>query len=355
MTVSHPAIDSGAGDVIVTETRATIAYLSRSRSDLLATASGHGRTVALVSDEVTRLTFPMREALRRPGRRWVVRGLDGTLRDGLDGRLVRALADAGTNRPLTSADEIADRYARSAFADSVQLVITYSARHRAEETTLLGATAEALALELTGAAPAGWGLHEPAVAAWDRVRLTELSRQRMPSETVTVVAGAPGRPLVGTITAAWTAEGLEETTRLLVGVGAPGGDEARSAIAALPSVFARLGAHEAPLLALVLGRAGRRDLTFPSVREAPPTPLGLLVGPPAVPYLRLPREDLVAGLDTRVIGPPGASGLYFPLGTLEQDGWSALDTVLDAVGHENLAALGTSAAPLEEVLRGARP
>src|SRR5947209_20365665 len=103
MTVPHPAIDSGAGDVIVTETRAEIAYLSEARTDLLVTASAAGRTVALVSDEVTRLTYPMRELLRDCGGRWVVRSIDGTLRDGLDGRRLDSLADAGTYAPLTSA------------------------------------------------------------------------------------------------------------------------------------------------------------------------------------------------------------------------------------------------------------
>ena len=356
MTVPHPAIDSGAGDVIVTETRAEIAYLSEARTDLLVTASAAGRTVALVSDEVTRLTYPMREVLRDCGGRWVVRSIDGTLRDGTDGRRLDSLADAGTYAPLTSADDVAVRFLRPVPADSVQLVINQSVRHRAKDTTLLGATAELLAQELTGAPPAGWGAHEPAVVAWDRGRLTELARRRMPSETVVVVAGTPERPFVGTIKTSRTADGLEETTQLLVGVGAPGSDQARSAIASLPSVFATLGAHQLPLFGLVMGRNGRRDLTFPSVLEAPPTPLGLLLGPPGVRDLRLPVDKLVDQLDARVIGRPRVPGLYFPLGSLDEDGWLALDAVLEAIGHDNVRrALGTDGDPLEGVLRGPRP
>jgi hypothetical protein len=185
--------------------------------------------------------------------------------------------------------------------------------------------------------------------------LTELARKRMPNETVVMVAGSPERPLVGTLRTARTESGLEETTQLLVGIGAPGSDQARSAIDSLPAVFAALAAHQMPLFGLVMGRHGRRDLTFPSVLEAPPTPLGLLMGPPGVRELGLPVEELTARLGARVVGRPRVPGLYFPLGTLDREGWTALDAVLDAIGHENVRrALGTGG-PFEEVLDGPRP
>ena len=46
MTAPHPAIDASAGEVIATETRAEIAYLSEARADLLVQASAAHRTVA---------------------------------------------------------------------------------------------------------------------------------------------------------------------------------------------------------------------------------------------------------------------------------------------------------------------
>lgn len=355
MTAPHPAIDASAGTVVASETRAEIAYLSAARADLLVTASAAGRTVALVSDEVTRLTYPLREALRDAGGRWVVRGIDGTLRDGIDGRRLESVADAADRSPLQHADDVAVRFLRPVPAESVQLVISQSVRHKAADTTLLGATAELFARELTGAAPSGWGPHEPAVIAWDRARLTELARGRMPDETVVMVAGTPERPLVGTLRAARTENGLEETTQLLVGVGEPGSAQARTAIDSLPSAFAALAAHQMPLFGLVMGRHGRRDLTFPSVLEGPPVPLGLLLGPPGVRELGLPVEELAARLGARVVGRPRVPGLYFPLGTLERDGWPALQAVLDAIGHDNVRRAMGAGGPLEEVLDGPRP
>lgn len=352
MTIPHPTIDRSDGHIVMTETRAEVAYLSESRADLLLTASAAGRPVVLVSDEVTRITYPMREALRDAGAFWVVRGTDGTLRDGLDGRRLSSISDAVTRGPVTSADDVAVRYLRPQPAQAVQLLISQSVRHKAAETTLLGGTAELLSTELTGAEPSGWGAHEPAVVAWDRTRLTELSRGRMPSETTVMVAGSHERPLIGTIRTARTAHGLEETTQLMVAVGAPGSDEARTAVESVPSVLAGLATHHMPLFGLVMARTGRRDLTFPSVLEAPPTPIGMLIGPPGVRDLELDVTDLAARFDARVVGRPRIPGLYFPLGGFHEPGWQAFDAVLEALGPERVrAVLGDAGAPIEEAGR----
>lgn len=352
MSATHPAVDRSDGHIIVTETRADVAYLSEARADLLIAASAAGRPVLLVSDEVTRLTYPMREALRDAGGFWVVRGTDGTLRDGLDGRRLERLADAVDGRRLTSPDDVAVRYLRPEPAEAVQLVISQSVRHKAAATTLLGGTAELFAEHLTGSLPHGWGAHEPAVVAWDRSRLTELSRTRMPNETTVMVAGGTHRPLVGTIRTARTAHGLEETTQLMVAVGPPGSDEARAAVDALPAVVAGLATHHMPLFGLVMARTGRRDLTFPSVLEAPPTPLGMLVGPPGVRDLELDVQGMADRLGARVVGRPRIPGLYFPLGTFERPGWERFDAVLEALGPERVrAVLGDAGGPLEEVRR----
>ncbi|MDC7121725.1 DUF6177 family protein [Cellulomonas fimi] len=356
MTVPHPALDARAGEVLVTETRAEVAYLSETRADLLVRARADGRRVALVSDEVTRLSYPMREALRDSGGAWVVRGIDGTLRDGSDGRRLSSVGEIATRGPITAAEDVAVRFLRPVAPQSVQLVVSQAVRHRATVDTQLGGTAELFAEDLMGAAPSGWGAHEPAVVAWDRARLTELARNRMPEETTVVVAGTPERPLVGTIRTARTEHGLEETTQLVVGVGAPGSPQARAAIDALPGTFDRLATRSMPLFGLVMGRQGRRDLTFPSVLEAPPVPLAMLVGPPGVRDLGLPVDELVRTLGARVVGRPRVPGLYFPLGTLERDGWQAFDEVLRAIGHDRVReALGAPRGPWEGVLDGPRP
>ncbi|NMR21604.1 DUF6177 family protein [Cellulomonas fimi] len=356
MSVPHPAIDRSDASIVVTETRADVAYLSEARADLLLQASAAGRSVVLVSDEVTRLTYPMRQALQDAGGHWVVRELGGTLRDGLDGRRLDSVADTVTRGPLTHADDVAVRYLRPDKPEAVQLIVSQSVRHKATETTVLGGTAELLAEELTGAAPTGWGAHEPAVVRWDRTRLTELSRTRMPNETTVMVAGSVARPLIGTIRTVRTAAGLEETTQLVLGVGGPGSDEARAVVERLPEVFASLATHHMPLFGLVMARTGRRDLTFPSLLEAPPSPLAMVIGPAGVRELGLDVADLADRLGARVLGRPRIPGLYFPLGTFDTPGWPAFDAVLEAIGPERVrAVLGAAGGPIEGVLRAPRP
>lgn len=355
MSAPHPTIDSSDATAVVTETRAEVAHLSEARAALLVAVSAAGRHVVLVSDERTRLTYPLREALRDAGGFWVVREESGAMRDGLDGRRLDSIADAVTRGPLASADDVAVRYLRPARPDAVQLVISQSVRHKAIRTTLLGGPMELLAEQLTGAVPAGWGAHEPAVVTWDRGRLSEFVRGRMPDETTVMVAGSVAQPLIGTIRAARTSGGLEETTQVVLGVGAPGSAAAAAAIERLPEIFAGL-AHQMPLFGLVVARTGRADLTFPSILEVPPSPLGMLIGPPGVRELHLDVPDLTARLGARVVGRPRIPGLYFPLGAFDRPGWQALDAVVETIGLERVrAVLGSAGGQLEGALRASRP
>lgn len=350
---THPAVDRSDGHLVMTETRAVVAYLSESRADLLVQAAAAGRPVLLVSDEVTRLTYPMRQALRDARGFWVVRGVDGTLRDGLDGRRLERISDAVRVPPVTSPEDVAVRYLRPDPAEAVQLMLSVSVRHKAAETTVLGGTAELLSRHLTGDAPRGWGAHEPAVVRWDRAAFTELARRRMPRETLVTVAGTPERPLSGMVRTARTEHGLEETTQLLVPVGAPGSDEARAAVERLPEVARELAVAQMPLFGFVLGRTGRRDLTFPSVLEAPPTPLGMLIGPAGVRQLGLDVRDLADRFGARVLGRPRIPALWFPLGSFTEPGWPALDAVVEAIGRDRVRALLDAAGQdAGEVLRG---
>lgn len=355
MNAKHPMLDQSDGVILMTETRARIAYLSEARADLLIAAAEVERPLVLVSDEVTRLTYPMREALRDVHGRWVVREVGGTLRDGLSGARLTSIADAVRTGPPSRPEDVSVRFLRPVPAQTVQLVISQSVRHKAAATTILGGAAELFARELTGAAPTGWGAHEPAVVAWDRTRLTEMSRTRMPRETTVMVAGSPDRPMIGTIRASRVDSGLEETTQLMLGVGAPGSDAARDAIGRIPVVMADLTTHQMPLFGLVLARTGQADLSFPSVLEAPPNPVGMLLGPPGVRELGLDVSRMAAELDARVVGRARIPGLYFPLGSFHEPGWAKFDAVLDALGPDRVRqVLGSAGMPIEEALRAPR-
>lgn len=349
----HPLVDRSSPEIVLTETRATVAYLSGGRADLLARCAEQGRRPVLVSDEVTRLTYPMREALLDARGAWVVRGIDGTLRDGLDGRRLDKVSEVFGTRPPQAPEDVAVRFLRPVPTQVAQLVVSLSVRHRAADTTVLGAPAELLTTELTGAAPDGWGVHEPAGLAWDRPRLTATARQRMPRDTTFVLASDGQRAVSGTLQVARTSHGLEETTQLLLGVGAPGSPEAAGALARLPEVASLLTLQQMPLFGLVLGRQGRADLTVPSVLEPPPTPLGMLLGPPGVRELGLDVAEAAARVDARVVGRPRVPGLWIPLGGPDRDGWASLRTVVDWLGPERVrTAFG--ARPAEGVWRAAR-
>ena len=364
MTAPHPEIDAELDLAFVTETRAEVAYLSESRASLLDYAAG-ARTVILASGESTRLTYPLREALLDAGGRWVVREPGGTLRDGVDGYRLTSIDDAIARGPITHADDVAEGYLRSARASMVHLVVSLSVRHRSARTTVLGGPAQLISEVLTGAAPTGWGLHEPALVAWDRHRLTEVCRRRMPRETTLIVVGAPPLPVIGTVRAARTAHGLEETTQLVAAIGAPGSEEARHVVERLPDLFAALSTRPLPLFGFVTARTGRDDLTLPSTLEAPASPLGMLLGPPGVRELDLDGAALAERFGGRVLGRPRTPGLYVPLGGFDRSGGSDLDAVLDAIGRERvhaaLAVAGSSLAlavaggSLDGTLRAQRP
>lgn len=351
MSRSHPSIDRSDGHVVVTETRAEVLWLSEARADLLVRSTAAGRAVVVVSDEVTRLTYPLREALQDAGGAWVVRSLDGTLRDGLTGRRLTSVADAVSGAQITDPTDIAVRHLRPQTDPAVQLTVSMSVRHRAADTTLLGGTVEVLAEHMLGVPPTGWGLHEPCATAWDRTRLTELARARTPHETTLVVSGADA--LIGTVRVARTDTGLEETTSALIRAGVPGSAAAEAAAEAVAGVAATLSERHMPLFGLVLARTGRADLTLPAQLEGAPTPVGMLLGPPAVRELALDPAAWTERFGARVLGRPRVPGLWVPLGSMREPGWDRLTDVLTAIGPERVrAVLAPTGAPWQEVMRG---
>lgn len=354
--VPHPSIDASDPEVVVTETRARVVHLSESRADLLAQVVEAGRRPLLVSDEQSRLTFAMRQVLTACGGHWVVRSPDGTLRDGLDGRRLSSLKDAVQRPPVGSPADVAVAYLRPERADTVQLLVSQSVRHKAARTTLLGFTAELLATRLAGAPPAGWGVCEPAGTPWDRAALTELARSRVPADTTLVVAGPVAAPSTATIRVRRTDSGLEETTEALLAVGPPGSDAARTRIDALPEILTQLSAQQMPLFGLVTARTGRADLLTPPVLEAPVVPLAMLVGPPGVRELRLDVAHLTTRLGAVTVGNRRAPGLLFRLGSMDSADWGVLEAVVREIGADRVRALlGSPGSELEEVLRAGRP
>jgi hypothetical protein len=344
----HPLADSEGEGTVRTESRAPIIYLSEARSDLLSKVAAAGGRVILVTDGLSRLTEPFREALRRTGGKWVVRSGDGTLRDGRTGRRLERFQDAVTAEPISGIGDVAVAFLRPESPEELQLVVSLSTRHRPDSDTRLGGPIELLALRASRETPEGWGTTEPAGRAWDRAAITDFARARMPRETRLIVTGSSRFPLIATVSARRTAKGVEELTTGLVAAGAPGSGRANDVLAAVPGYLTELAGTSMPLFGLVLARPGRRDLTHPPVLQAPPLPVAMLIGAPGVRELGLDPADALARFGAVIVGRPRIPALLFPLGTAaDVSGLELLRDVLEYLGRDRLLrSLGADATAL---------
>ncbi|MBT1543797.1 DUF6177 family protein [Curtobacterium aurantiacum] len=350
----HPLLDSAGDGSIRYETRAGIVRLGRAQADLLATAAGEGARPILVTDGLSVVTEAFRQALLDAGGAWVVRGDDG-LRNGLDGGRLDDFTDAVRTGPPISVQDVAVGYLRPWAPTADQLVVSVSVRHRAADETVLGATTELLAMELAGAAPTGWGTHEPAGRAWDRRTLTEAARSRMPDPTRFLAVGSPDAPLAVTITAQRTEHGVEELTTGLLAVGALGDTVSEMRVAAVPQVLGRLATTQLPLFALVLRRPGRADLAQAPRLSPPPLPVAMLLGAPAVRQLDLDVEAMRDRFGAVIAGRPRIPALVLPFGRQQdRNPVDELADVVDHIGRDRVAdAVGMDDRTREQVQRAA--
>lgn len=345
--VPHPLADA-SGDAVVTETRSPVVFLSQGRVSLLAAARDAGRPVILVTDEHSVLTPAFAEVWREAGAAWVVREAGGMLREGLTGRTLPTVESVLTATPARSLDDVSTRFLRPTAATAVELAAVLSVRHRARDTTLLGAAAERLA-DAAETPLTGWGPHEPVGLPWDRAGLTAFLRGRMPADAAVVVTG-PGT--AGTVTARRTGQGVEEITRVVASAGVPSSAAFERRLAAATQALAGLASTAMPLAGMLLARPGRTDLCLPPLLPLPPTPLALLIGPPGVKDLALDTGRMTAEFGAIVVGRPRIPGLLFPLGRLGEPTWLRLDAILGTVDRGLLdRALGRTADLLRSAAR----
>jgi hypothetical protein len=350
----HPLVDSAGDGSIRYESRAGIVRLGRAQADLLATAAAEGARPILVTDGLSVVTEAFRQALVEAGGAWVVRGDDG-LRNGLDGGRLEDFTDALRTGPPTSVADVAVGYLRPWTPTADQLVVSVSVRHRAAAETVLGTTTELLATELAGAAPTGWGTHEPAGRAWDRRALTEAARARMPDPTRFLVVGSAEAPLALTVTAQRTEHGVEELTTGLLSVGSLGDPVADMRVAAVPQVLGRLAMTQLPLFALVLRRPGSADLAQGPRLALPPVPVAMLIGAPAVRQLELDVEGMRDRFGAVIAGRPRIPALVLPFGRHpDRNPVEQLAAVIDHIGRDRVAhAVSMDDRTREQVQRAA--
>lgn len=352
--IGHPLVDrvgSGPGDLSwsVTETRAPVIHLSPLRVNLLHEATQRGRRVVLVSDELSCLTPVFATVWREGGGAWVVRSPGGGLRDGFTGRVLASVEDVWQQpTAATTTDELAVEHLHPVRLEAMQLSTIISVRHPARTSTVLGGAAAAVAEAALGAPPAAWGPNEPLGARWDRQRLTDVLRGRMPGDAA-VFAGGPS--LAAVISARRTRFGVEELTHVHAAVERPSEAGFRRIRDAVNGALRHLAAATMPLVALVVARPGRRDLLVPPFLTPPPIPLSLLIGAPAVRSFGLDPAAMAAEHGAQTVGRPRVPGLLFDLGDLEPRAWQRLDTILAGLDRDQLDEAMGLAGPLIDVER----
>ncbi len=335
----HPFLDRTDGSIVLTETRANIAYLSRWLADFLLTAAADGKSAAFVTDEATTLTYPLWAALQDTDATWVVREVGGTMRDGFDGRVVQSIEDAVRGGPLKKFDPVSAGFRQRTAAKMVRLIVTVSVLHESVDDMVLGGAAEYLGRDLTGAAPQGWGVCEPAGLAWDRAAVTQFVRDRLPQETKIVLAGGVQNPIIGTLRVVRTKAGVEEITQLLIAVGTPDDEPTQLVIQRVPEALASYAAHQMPLFASAMTQVGMADGSFPSAPDAARELVGAVVGAAAAQGLGPQAAQLVQDYAVQPIGQPQATALLVRFAGSHAARWTTFDRVVAAVSTDQATAV----------------
>lgn len=338
MLRDHPLVDRVESGIAISETRSTVLGLSPTRADLLRESASSREPLVLLTGDGTRLTEPLRSALALTGARWVVETAGG-LRDGLTARPLPDLGALLRDTPASAPHPDALFLERPTV---LQLVVSASLRHRADDGLRVGGLAEAVA-RLGGAdAPTGWGPHEPAENPWDRDALTAFARGRLPGDTRVSVVGDAAHPLVGTLTVRRTEHGVEEIGEILVSAGDLADPETDARLDAVPAMLAALAEHPWPLMALVFARPGRDDLATTAFVTPPAAPVALLVGAPAARDLRLDVERWRSRFGARVVGRSRVPALLVTLRSSAEAidaGWGRLLDVVGEVGIDRVEEL----------------
>ncbi|WP_268874012.1 DUF6177 family protein [Pseudoclavibacter helvolus] len=253
LRVDHPLVVHSGDGFVASETDARVLHASTMRSGLMRSVGEAGGRVAWVTPVRSSLTLGMLRAMRGTGGRWIVRDAEG-LRFAGTGVRLDSLDDAFTDpRPATVTVQWCGEDPGVA-----RTLVSLRIRHEPTASLLLGGSVELLSGVL-GRVPTGWGTAEPALASWNRKKLTEFLRLRVPAPAQLYVAG---EGLSATFNVRrGTGALLEETHLLLEGDVMP-----REAELALR----KLEREAMVTTALVTVDRGRRDLTMGSGALAVP-------------------------------------------------------------------------------------
>jgi hypothetical protein len=103
--------------------------------------------------------------------------------------------------------------------------------------------------------------------------------------------------------------------------------------------LSELAQNSMPLVGLIMARPGREDLLIPAFLQHPPTPMALLIGPPAVRALGISVDQMKRQFGALGVGRSRIPGLLFSLGSLGEPTWPVLDAILSAMGSDQVSEI----------------
>lgn len=297
-----------------------VVALTRGLADAASRCAALGLALQVVTPPYARVTWPLEQLLSSEGARWIVQAPGAPAVDGLRGDPLEWDGTAFVTGPGVPA-------VTGAAPTGGVTVLDLALLHPARTDLVLGGVVEDCLLALTGEAPRGWGVAEPAASRWDAVELTRLCRTRAPDPTTLVVVGhydavdggELDRATVGTLEVHRVTSGVTERLRLLVGGAAPPDS------AALDTLAARL-AERHPVRTLLVGlRPGRSDATRAAGAHPPVLPRGLLVGAEGVAERTVEGALRTPGQRVELVGRPARPSCWVRLDPARPD---ALDLAL---------------------------
>lgn len=334
-SVEHPLVDSVGDGYVVSVSAASVVHASEGRTSLIAECARAGLRVVFLTGASSRLTFGMLQLLGATRSKWVVQEPSGALADGLTGRRLDAVQDVlhpGKGRDSeASGDQTGPAPQVGTTTDATVrswLQLSVSVHLQARDETRVGGTLAFLADRVAGAAPAGWGVHEPAGLAWNRDTVDRYVRARMPRETRLHVTGRGDLALSAVMRVTRSARGLVEETKVLVAL-ADDDAAAQRGISAVPGVLADLAATESVLVGSAFVLRGPADLAVSARLVAPPLPVAMVLGPRAVRDLKIDLADAAERFGAIRAGRPRIPSIVLPF---TREGSGSWQQYLDVAG-----------------------
>lgn len=264
-------MDRATPEALIVEQNRAVVPLSGWLVDAARVAVHTGRLLQILTVPDSALTYPLELLLDEGGGQWVRRDGRG-FRDGFTG------APLGwTGARFAPVEGPMPPVAATTPADG-GIVLQVTTLHADSAELEVGAATTTAFMALTGGAPAGWGVGEPATQPWSPREVTAACRERAPDPTaLVVVGGEAGRRALGRLRVSRVDTGVLEELRL------SGPAASTVAQAALDDLAAALaGLTPAPRSMVVTVHPTRVSGRRPPLPSPPALPYAVLLGPAEV-------------------------------------------------------------------------